>query len=471
MSRILMVASEAVPFAKSGGLADVVGSLPPALVAQGDDVAVVLPRYRGISLDGAERVRENLTVWLPHSAHRVDVYAVNHRGVPFFLLDCPALYDRDGLYASERKDYPDNPVRFAVLCRGALEIVRQLYRPHVIHCHDWQSALVCPFLRHTFETDPTFLGIKTLLTIHNLGYQGQFGRDVLSEVGLDDGLYRPDALEHRGGISLLKGGIQFADAINTVSKNYAREIQTSEYGFGLDPLLRSRSSALYGILNGADYDHWNPETDPNIAENYSASDLSGKLASKRNLLEQFGLPADNLDRPVIGIVSRFVSQKGFDLTVEILDEMLAGDLFFVAIGTGEPRFEDRLRAAAALHPDKVGVRIGYDEALAHKIEAGADMFLMPSYYEPCGLNQIYSMRYGTVPIVRATGGLADTVDETTGFKFEEYTPEALLATVHAALSAYRNRSVWEAMSRRGMARDYSWRASAGEYSALYRHLR
>ncbi len=466
-----MVASEAVPFAKSGGLADVVGALPPALVAAGDDVAVVLPRYRGVSLAGAERVWENLTVWLGGSSYRTEIYAVNHRGVPYFLLECPALYDRDGLYASGGTDHPDNPVRFAVLCRGALEIARYLYRPQVIHVHDWQASLVCPYLKHTFAVDPTFLGVRTLLTIHNLGYQGHFGREVLSRVGLDDSLAHADLLGHHDGVNFLKGGIQLADAINTVSKGYAREIQTPEFGFGLDPYLTRRRAVLHGILNGADYEHWNPETDPHIAANYSASDLSGKRAAKKDLLEEFGLPADELDRPLIGIVSRFVSQKGFDLTVEILEELLDEDVSLVVLGTGEKAYEDRLLAAAALHADNASVRVGYDDPLAHKIEAGSDMFLMPSHYEPCGLNQIYSLRYGTIPIVRATGGLDDTVDKTTGFKFTDYTPKALLAVIRAALAAYRDRKSWETMMKRGMAADHSWKASAEEYSVLYRSLR
>ena len=470
MSKILMVASEAVPFAKSGGLGDVVGALPPALLARGDEVAVVVPRYGTVPLSGAQRVHENLTVWLGSSAYRTDVYVVTERGVPFLLVDCPSLYDRDGLYASDGDDYPDNHIRFAVLCRAALEIVRYLFRPRIIHCHDWQACLVAPCLRHIFANDPIFLGMRTLLTIHNLGYQGRFGRDTLAQMGLDDSLYRSDALEFHGDINLLKGGIEFADAINTVSKGHAREIQTAEYGFGLDDRLRARSSVLTGIPNGADYTEWNPETDSLIAASYSPEDLSGKRVCKRDLLEEYGLPADELDRPVIGIVSRLAVQKGSDLIAEILDELVSEDLFLVALGTGEARLEDRFRDLAAEHPGNVGVRIGYDNRLAHKIEAGADMFMMPSRYEPRGLSQIYSLRYGTPPIVRATGGLDDTIEATTGFKFQEATSEALLEAVRAALRAFRDRTGWETMMRCGMAADYSWEASAEEYSRLYEKL-
>ena len=470
MSKILMVVSEAAPFAKSGGLADVAGSLPPALVAEGDDVAVVLPRYGSIPLTGERRVAENVVIWLGAAFYRTEIYVAVERGVPFFLVDCPQLYDRHGLYASGGKDYPDNPVRFALLCRAALEVVRRLFRPHIIHCHDWQAALVAPYMRHTFARDPTFLGMKLVLTIHNLGYQGRFGHSVMSQIGLDESLFTSSVMELGGDVNYLKGGILLADALTTVSRGYAGEIQTPEYGFGLDDLLRSRSDALTGILNGVDYAEWNPETDPRIAANYSAENLAGKLRCKQDLLREFGLPAGKLDRPVLGIVSRFAAQKGFDLIEEIADSLIEEDLFLVALGTGEPGYENLFRTLAAANPGKISVRVAYDERLAHKIEAGADMFLMPSHYEPCGLNQIYSLRYGTVPVVRATGGLDDTVEAATGFKFSDYRAEALLEAIHAALAAFRDREEWERMMRAGMAKDYSWKTSAREYSALYRNL-
>ncbi len=464
-----MVASEAAPLAKSGGLGDVLGALPAALVEQGASVAVVLPRYGWIPLAGLTRVYENLPVWLGLRCLRTDIYAAAERGVAFFLVDCPELYDRPGLYGEGGADYPDNAVRFAVLARAALEIVRRIFRPQVIHCHDWQAALVGPYMRHLLALDPTFLGLKLVLTIHNLGYQGLFGPEVLPAVGLDDVLFRPEALEFHGRVNFLKGGIVFADAITTVSRGYAREIQTPEYGFGLDALLRARAAVLTGILNGADYTLWNPETDPLIAANYSPADLSGKRACKRDLLRLCGFPEDD-ERPVIGMVTRLAAQKGLGLVEQAAAELLREELYLVVLGAGDPHYEERLRALAAAHPDKVCVRIAYDDRLAHKIEAGADMFLMPSRYEPCGLNQIYSLRYGTVPIVRATGGLDDTVDATTGFKFSDYTPEALLAAVRQALAAYRDRAQWQAMMLRGMAKDYSWAASAREYGELYRRL-
>lgn len=470
MSKILMVASEAVPFAKSGGLADVIGALPPALVARGDEVAVILPRYGSYSLLGARRVAENRVVWLGASSYTTDIYVAVERGVPFFLVDCPALFDRDGLYTSGGRDYSDNHIRFAVLSRSALDVVRYLYRPQIIHCHDWQSALVGPYVRHTFANDPTFLGMKIIQTLHNLGYQGRFPATVMGEIGLDAAPYSSGAMELHGEVNYLKGGIWFADAITTVSRGYAREIQTPEYGFGLDQLLHKRRAILTGILNGADYTEWNPETDTYIAANYSAADLSGKRRCKRDLLSRFGWPTGELERPVIGIVSRFASQKGFDLIEAIAADLADEDLYLVVLGAGESHFEDLFQRLAAEHPGNIAVRIAYDNALAHKIEAGADLFLMPSRYEPCGLNQIYSLHYGTVPVVRATGGLDDTIDSSVGFKFVKYEPRALLDTIRAALAAYRNKEKWGEMMRAGMAKDYSWKASVVEYSALYQRV-
>jgi len=469
MSKVLMVASEAEPFAKSGGLGDVLGALPAALAAQGHTVAVLLPRYGWIPLGGLRRVYENLVIWLGETPWRTDVFSTVERGVEVLLVDCPPLYGREGLYGAAGEDYPDNAIRFAVLSRSALEIVRRVFRPEIVHCHDWQAALVGPYMRHRMALDPTFFGIKLVLTIHNLGYQGLFPPEILPALGLDRSLFQPEALEFYGRVNFLKGGIVFSDAITTVSRAYAREIQTPEFGHGLDGLLRARSAVLTGILNGADYSQWNPETDPLIAARYSVDDLSGKRACKRDLLVECGFDPDD-DRPVIGMISRLAAQKGFDLLAEAAEELVREDLRLVILGAGDPYYEDRLRRLAAEHPQRVFVRIAFDNAFAHKIEAGADMFLMPSRYEPCGLNQIYSLRYGTVPIVRATGGLDDTVDETTGFKFADYSAAALLDAVRRALAAYRSREIWREMMIRGMKKDYSWEASARQYAALYAGL-
>jgi starch synthase len=380
MSKILMVASEARPFAMTGGLADVVGSLPAALHSLGHQVAVLLPRYRSVVLDRARRIYDDLPIWMAGVLYQTSVYQIGD-AVPYYFLECPELYDREALYGTPQGDYPDNHIRYAVLSRAAIEVARRIFRPSVIHCHDWQAALVPAYLHNTLANDPTFLGIKTLFTIHNLGYQGLFPPAALAEVGLDGALFHPGGLEFFGRVNFMKGGILYSDALNTVSKAYAREIQTPEFGWGLDGLLRERSSALSGILNGADYTMWNPETDACIAAHYSSRDLSGKRICKQALLREFDLPVNRLDeRPLMGIVSRLTDQKGFDLIVSVAEDLLKQDAAFAVLGSGDSKYEKFLTALAKAHPTQVGVRIGYDDRLAHRIEAGADMFLMPSRY-------------------------------------------------------------------------------------------
>jgi starch synthase len=464
-----MVASEAAPFAKTGGLADVVGSLPEALAGLGHQVAVVMPRYAGIDLKSVRRVYDNLDVWFGPDRYRTNLYAMEGR-VTFYFVDCPELYDRPGLYGDAEGDFPDNHIRFAVLARAALGICRSLFRPDILHCHDWQAGLVPTYLHSTFANDPTFMAIRTLFTIHNLGYQGLFPEEALPQIGVDATVFHPGGIEYWGKISYLKGGLIFSDRLNTVSPTYAREIQTPEYGFGMDGILRARSAVLSGILNGVDYTKWNPETDPLIAANYSREDLSGKAICKQDLLAEFGLPAEAIDQPLLGIVSRFTSQKGADLIAAIADKLALEDFRLVALGTGDAVHEQLFTNLAADYPGRFAVRIGFDNRLAHRVEAGADMFLMPSRYEPCGLNQIYSLRYGTVPIVRATGGLDDTINEETGFKFSEYSGDALLGTIRAAGALWRNPAAWRTMMLCGMQQDYSWTVSAAEYSALYQRL-
>jgi starch synthase len=465
--RILMVASEAMPFSKTGGLADVIGALPPALKQLGNEVAVITPAYRSNQYPGPVReVYRNLHVSIDRGFN-VDIYEAIERDVPFYFVDCPPLFDRDGLYGDGGADYPDNHIRFAVFSMAALTAARHLFHPQVIHCHDWQSGLVPVYMHQFFQGDPYLLATKVLFTIHNLGYQGLFPGSVLPQIAVSPSLFTPAGIEFYGQVNLLKGGIVFSDAVSTVSKGYAREIQTPEYGFGLEHLLRTRADVLTGIVNGVDYLEWNPETDPHIEQNYSLSDLSGKLACKRALLEEMGLPSDNLDRPVFGIVSRFVDQKGFDLIAQIADEVAGLDIAMTVLGSGELRYESMFQDLASAFPDKFAVRIGYDNGLAHRIEAGADMFLMPSRYEPCGLNQIYSLKYGTIPVVRATGGLDDTIEPETGFKFSEYAGWALFGAMETAASAYRNREKWTEMMLRAMSRDFSWAASAKEYQSVY----
>ena len=463
-----MVASEATPFAKTGGLADVLGGLPAALAARGEHAAVVIPDYRENHYPTPPAVAYR-NLWIPIGPGFVaDLYQTTERGVTFYFVHCPPLFDRDGIYAAGGHDFPDNHLRFAALSMAGLAVARYLFRPDIIQAHDWQAALVPVYLGEHFHADPTFIGVKTLFTIHNLGYQGIFAPEALSEIGLSPKLFNPDQLEFYGKLNLLKGGIAFSDAVSTVSKGYAREIQTPEYGFGLDGFLREHGP-IHGIVNGVDYEEWNPERDRYIARDYSVDDLSGKGNCKQALLAEFGLPA-KAERPVMGIVSRFVSQKGFDLIAQIAAQLVEEDLSLVALGSGDAEYESMFRSLAHARPDKVGARIGYDDPLAHRIEAGADMFLMPSRYEPCGLSQIYSLRYGTVPVVRATGGLDDTIEEDTGFKFQEYSGTALLDTVRLALQVYRHKSDWVGMMRRGMRKDFSWNAASVEYLELYRRL-
>ncbi len=423
--RILFVASEGLPFSKTGGLADVIEALPKALVAQGHDVAVVLPRYRNTQVKNI--VIKSLTVPMG-TGLRFPAIADGARpgGVQYFFVDDSEYFDRDQLYGVGGRDYPDNAERFAEFARGAIELAKQLWLPDVIHCHDWQSALVPVLLRTAYEADPQLSGVPVIFTIHNMGYHGLFARDVLARVGLPDALFRIDGLEFFGHLNFLKGGLLFSNYLTTVSRKYAEEIQTTEYGHGLDGVVRTRADRLVGILNGVDYSVWNPEVDNLIAARYSAKDLTGKQACKRDLLAQFQLPEENMQRPLVGIVSRFADQKGFDLLAQVADTLMQEDLAMVALGAGEAKHERMFRELAQQFPARLAVKIAYDNTIAHKIEAGADMFLMPSRYEPCGLNQIYSLRYGTVPVVRATGGLDDTIEpfdpasgRGTGFKFSE----------------------------------------------------
>ena len=446
-----------------------VGSLPSALREFGDEVAVIIPRYGSIDPASVRRVWDPLPILLGAARYDVSICQAGAE-FPFYLADCPALFEREGFYGEAGVDYPDNHIRFSVLAHAALGVARVLFRTEVFHCHDWQAGLVPAYLRTTLAADAAFSGSKTLFTIHNLGYQGLFPKTALAEVALDASVYRPDGMEFFGRLSYVKGGIAFADALTTVSPTYAREIQTLEYGFGLDAALRARADALTGILNGVDYREWNPETDPLIPARYSAGDLGGKRVCKEQLLAEFGLPAEAMDRPLIGVVSRLDWQKGTDILAEVAGEIVAEDVYLVALGAGDPEYEGFFRRMAAEYPGRIAVRIDFDNALAHRIEAGADLFLMPSRYEPCGLNQMYSLRYGTVPVVRATGGLDDTIEEGTGFKFAEYSGPALLGAVRAATRAFANRDEWREMMRRGMEKDFSWQASAAAYSALYRRL-
>jgi starch synthase len=483
---IAFAASECVPFSKTGGLADVVGALPRALAALGHTVSVYIPRYRQTRLADPETVVRSITIPFDDKYRFCSVVQAGTNtpaGVKFYFVDYPPYFDRDGLYGSPAGDYPDNAERFALFSRAVLEASKILGVPQVFHCHDWQSALVPVMLRTLYAEDPAFREVATVFTIHNMGYQGLFPPDTLPLLMLPWDLLTMSKMEFFGQLNFLKGALVFSDYVTTVSKKYSQEIQTTEYGFGLEGVLRDRAATVSGILNGVDYDEWNPQTDKFIAAKYSPQDLSGKRQCKKDLLDAFGIAtADaNLKVPVIGIVSRFAAQKGFDLIAQIVDRLAREEMIMVVLGSGDKLFEEMFQRLNRQFPNKIAAKVAFDNAIAHKIEAGADMFLMPSRYEPCGLNQIYSLKYGTVPIVRATGGLDDTIEpwdartgKGTGFKFSDYTGEALLGTVKQALLAYRDPSSWQTLMRNGMSRDFSWSASAREYGKIYdrvRHLR
>ncbi|HZR32249.1 MAG TPA: glycogen synthase GlgA [Terriglobales bacterium] len=476
---ISFAASECVPFSKTGGLADVVGALPPALASLGHRVTVYLPRYRQTKLPDAKTVLRSITV--PFDDHHRFCSLLDggvHSGVQFYFIEYPPFFDREALYGTSIGDYRDNAERFALYSRAVLEASKILGVPDVFHCHDWQAALIPVLLRSVYTEDPAFHDVGTVFTIHNMGYQGLFPPEILPLLMLPWDLFTITKMEFYGNVNFLKGALTSSDFITTVSRKYSQEIQTAEYGFGLEGVLRARSGTVSGILNGVDYNEWSPEKDKLIIAHYSPSDLSGKLACRHDLLSQFGISNGSTSVPVIGIVSRFAAQKGFDLISQIADRLAREEMIVIALGSGDKEYNDLFLRLNKQYPQKFAVKIAYDNTLAHKIEAGSDMFLMPSRYEPCGLNQIYSLKYGTVPVVRATGGLDDTIEpwdartrKGTGFKFSEYSGEALLATIRNALQAYQDRENWQILMRNGMAKDFSWNASAREYVRVYERAR
>ncbi|MEW5975040.1 MAG: glycogen synthase GlgA [Acidobacteriota bacterium] len=472
--RILYAASEAVPFAKTGGLADVIGALPKYIHQLGHRCVVLLPRYRGIR--SRRVVLPSLTIPMGDSLGFCSIHeAESDSGVRVFLVDQPGYYDRDSLYRHDNVDYADNAERFAFFSLAAVEFAKRApHAPDVLHCHDWQTALVPVYLKTLYRDDPFFQRTRTLLTIHNLAYQGVFPRTMMRRAALPDSLFDPERLEFYGNVNFLKGGLLFADRLSTVSHRYSQEIRTPEFGCGLEGVLLKRAHDLTGILNGVDYSAWDPSKDPWLAERYASDNLEGKKACKLDLMAEFEIESDP-DRPLIGIISRLTDQKGFDLLLEVGEIILQDGVSMVILGTGDEKYSRFFLELQRKYPKFMGVKIAYDEALAHKIEAGSDMFLMPSRFEPCGLNQIYSLKYGTVPIVRGTGGLDDTITDYqalsgNGFKFSHYTSSELLRTVRRALEVYRNPERWQALIRRAMEMDFSWQRSARRYHELYESL-
>jgi starch synthase len=471
---IAFVTSEMVPYVKTGGLGDISAALPKALARLGHRVTVVLPRYAAIKFPPGE-FAGSVHVPVDSNSRSAGFYRASAGpGVDVVFVEHPPFYDRPEAYGN----YDDNRLRFAFLSRAALEYFRSRgERPDVFHAHDWQAGLVPVYLKAFYWGDPTLYRSPCVFTVHNVAYQGRFGTDTVGLLGLPWNLGSSEALEFHGSVSYLKGGIVFSEVVNTVSPQHAREIQTPEYGHGFDGILRSRAGDLAGILNGVDYEEWDPAMDPRIAQRYSAADLSGKTACKADLLRTLGLP-EFPDLPVVGIISRLVWQKGLDIVADAWYDLLNRPLRMVVLGTGEPAIQDGLKALERRDPARFAVRLSYDDALAHKIEAGADIFLMPSRFEPCGLTQMYSLRYGTVPVVRSTGGLVDTVEpyddltgKGTGFRFDQADGTGLMWALDRALAARGEEKAWQKLMRSGMSRDFSWDRSARAYVELYGRAR
>lgn len=455
--KVLFAASEVVPFAKTGGLADVAGALPLALEELGQDVIVAMPRYKAIQPPkfAIQNLQEGIS------------YSAIGRKTKAYFLENNAYFNRDNLYGDKTGDYKDNLDRFSFYCKRTLDLLKEInFRPDVIHLHDWQSALIPVYLKTAYTRDPFYKNIKTLITIHNIGYQGLFPKEEFPKLGLDWSLFNMETLEFYDKINILKGGMVFSDYINTVSPTYSKEIQTKEFGFGLEGVLSKRKDRLSGILNGLDYSIWNPGTDKFIAANFSLEKPEAKARCKQDLQKYCGLPVKS-EVPLCGIVSRLAEQKGFDILAEGIDELCKMGLQIVILGTGDIKYHQILEAMVKKYPKVISVHLRFDDPLAHKIYAGSDIFVMPSKYEPCGLGQLISLRYGTLPLAFKTGGLADTVSKDNGFIFDRYSKDELLKTFKKALAAYGDNNRWKALMKKAMGYNFSWEAAAKEYVRLY----
>lgn len=482
--KILIASPEVVPFAKTGGLADVCGALPKALAKLGHQVKVILPKYKMVDetkfrLSEVKADFPEIRIGGSRKSIQLRSHLSDESAVEYLFLVSDEYFDRDELYRdpSTGLDYKDNDERFVLFARGTLEVLKTLnWPPDIVHANDWQSALIVAYLKTLYAGDSFFKDTATVFSIHNLAYQGNFLKNTLGKIGVSADLFYPTSpFEFWGNVNFMKAGTSYADVINTVSETYAVEIQSgSEFGHGLEGVLRSRNEDLYGIVNGIDYDIWSPQKDKLISHNYSPKDLSGKRKNKELLLKLGSLPRSKKDVPLIGIISRLADQKGFDLLAQIADDLLSLDLQMVILGTGDEKYHQLFTAMSAKYPDKISVNLRFDNPLAHLIEAGSDMFLMPSRYEPCGLNQLISLKYGTVPVVRKTGGLADTVEnydpktgQGTGFVFEDYGASELMDTIKLAASVYQDKDAWTKLMKNGMEKDFSWSASAEKYVKLY----
>ncbi|MEJ2642155.1 MAG: glycogen synthase [Desulfosarcinaceae bacterium] len=475
--KILYVSPEITPFAKTGGLADVAHALPKAISALGHDVRTIMPKYLSIAEQHLIMDRTaSFTVQMHNGLHGAVLRQTENDGVPTYFVENDAYFNREGYYGLGDWNYPDNLERFVFFCKAALEVCKAVgFAPDVIHCNDWQTAPLAAILKATYagyRKDPFFSPLpKLVYVIHNISYQGRFPEDHWPILALPRSYYGHD-FEFYNQINLTKSAVHLSDATITVSQTYAREIQTTDLGFGLQDVLQARKENLYGILNGVDYQQWNPETDPyTYGIHYSADDLSGKRQIKSKLREEYGLP-DRGEVPLIGMTTRFVEQKGIDLITACAEQILKLDTHMLVLGSGEPRYHDFFEGLRRRYPERVGIYLGFNNELAHRIEAGADIFLMPSLFEPCGLNQIYSLKYGTLPIVRLTGGLADTIEEgVNGFTFLDFTAAYFFDAVQRAIDLYRNQpDRWRQMMMLAMAQDFSWDKSAEKYLAVYRNI-
>jgi starch synthase len=475
--KILFASSEVTPFAKTGGLADVSASLPAALSKLGHQVIIVMPLYRSVA-EGQfelEPIEKSLEIPMGVKPLKVKVYhAKMSRNLLIYFLKRDEFFDRSGLYGTSEGDYFDNPERFILFTRGILQLSKLIdFQPDIIHCHDWQTSLVPVYLKSLYKNDSFFRQTRTIFTIHNLAYQGVFSKEYMDVSGLPSEFFSMRGLEYYGKMNFMKGGIVFSDVVSTVSEKYAQEIQTPDYGYGLEGVLKERRGSVYGVLNGVDYTSWDPKTDSHLASNYSLKSLQGKKQCKEELMRIFKFKGRN-EAPLIGIISRLAEQKGFDILAEGIEELMKLDLFLAILGKGDIRYEKQFTKLGEKYRGRLGVRIAFDNVLAHKIEAGSDMFLMPSRYEPCGLNQMYSLKYGTIPVVRATGGLDDTVKEFdpesgkgNGFKFVEYSSRAMIEKVKRALEIYQDKKSWSGLMQNAMKEDFSWKNSASKYVEIY----
>ncbi|MBN1492714.1 MAG: glycogen synthase GlgA [Candidatus Omnitrophica bacterium] len=477
--RIVFVTSEMAPFAKTGGLADVCGSLPFELSQLGHTVKVILPFYKMIKDKNLklEHKCENFTIPLGHDSYKVRVLSYQARhDVEVLFVDVPKFFDREDLYGTAEGDYPDSPERFSLFQKSCFVLLKKIdFAPDILHCHDWQTGLIPVYTKVLYKDVAFFQDTKTVFTIHNLAYQGLFNVETLPVTGLSWDFFTIDKLEFFGKISYMKGALVYADVITTVSQRYSEEIQTEEYGCGLEGVLQKRKDDLCGILNGIDNAEWNPETDKDLNINYKPGDFNRKIANKGILQKENGLEVDP-NIPLIGIITRLADQKGLDILAPIMEKLAKKDLQFVLLGTGTAKYNDLFKKMGKKYSGKFGINILFDPKMSKRIYAGADIFLMPSHYEPCGLGQLIALRYGTVPLVRATGGLADTITDFNpasgvgnGFVFSDYTSEALLSTIDRTINVFKDKKLWRKVIENGAKSDFSWKVSARKYIDLYRN--